>query len=95
MLSSDHVFIGQRGEPLQTDAVQLVVRKYAQRAGLQGVTPHILRHSFGKHLLDAGADLVTVSRLLGHERLETTAIYTQPTAQDLEAAVRRLERDAV
>jgi integrase/recombinase XerC len=44
-------------------------------------------------LLDAGADLVTVSRRLGHERLETTAIYTQPTAQDLEAAVARLERD--
>ena len=41
-----------------------------------------------------GADLATVSRLLGHERLETTAIYTQPTAQDLEAAVRRLARDA-
>ncbi len=48
-----------------------------------------------KQVLDAGANLATVSRLLGrHERLETTAIYTQPTAQDLEAAVRRLERDA-
>ena len=42
----------------------------------------------------AGTDLVTVSRLLGHERLETTAIYTQPTAQDLATAVARLERDA-
>lgn len=92
-IDTDHVFVGQRGEPLQTDAVQLVVRKYARRAGLSGVTPHILRHSFGKGLLDAGADLVTVSRLLGHERLETTAIYTQPTARDLEAAVQRLERD--
>jgi site-specific recombinase XerD len=93
-IADDRVFIGQRGEPLQTDAVQLIVRKYARRAGLAGVTPHILRHSFGKGLLDAGTDLVTVSRLLGHERLETTAIYTQPTAQDLEAAVARLERDA-
>ncbi len=92
--ATDHVFIGQRGDPLQTDAVQLIVRKYARRAGLTAVTPHILRHSFGKHLLDAGTDLVAVSRLLGHERLETTAIYTQPTAQDLEAAVTRLERDA-
>ncbi len=92
-VSTEHVFIGQRGDPLQTDAVQLIVRKYARRAGMTGVTPHILRHSFGKHLLDAGTDLVTVSRLLGHERLETTAIYTQPTARDLEAAVRRLEAD--
>ncbi len=92
--ATDHVFIGQRGDPLQTDAVQLLVRKYARRAGLADVTPHILRHSFGKGLLDAGTDLVTVSQLLGHERLETTAIYTQPTARDLEAAVARLERDA-
>lgn len=91
--TDDHVFIGQRGQPLQPQAVQLIVRKYARRAGLTGVTPHILRHSFAKHVLDAGEDLATVSRLLGHERLETTAIYTQPTARDLEDAVRRLERD--
>ncbi len=64
----------------------LIVRKYARRAGLAGVTPHILRHSFAKHVLDASEDLATVSRLLGQERLETTARY-------LEAAVRRLERD--
>jgi site-specific recombinase XerD len=92
--ADDHLFIGQRGQPLQTQAVQLIVRKYAQRAGLSGVTPHILRHSFAKHVLDAGEDLATVSRLLGHERLETTAIYTQPNANDLEVAVRRLEADA-
>jgi site-specific recombinase XerD len=70
------------------------VHKYATRAGLEGVTPHTLRHSFAKHLLDAGEDLATVSRLLGHERLETTAIYTQPHERDLEEAVGRLERDA-
>jgi integrase/recombinase XerC len=93
-VSDDYLFIGQRGEPLQTDAVQLVVRKFAQRAGLQGVTPHVLRHSFAKHVLDAGEDLATVSRLLGHERLETTAIYTEPTARDPEEAVACLERDA-
>ena len=45
--ASDHVFIGQRGDPLQTDAVQLLVRKYARRAGLADVTPHILRHTGG------------------------------------------------
>ena len=92
--ADDHLFIGQRGEPLQTDGVQLIVRKLARRAGLQGVTPHVLRHSFAKHVLDAGEDLATVSRLLGHERLETTAIYTEPTAADLEEAVARLEREA-
>ena len=54
------------------------------------MTPHTLRHTFGKGLLDAGVDLVTVAALLGHERLETTAIYTQPSARDLERAVERL-----
>src|ERR671934_1298747 len=92
--ADDHLFLGQRGEPLQTDGVQLIVRKLARRAGLQGVTPHVLRHSFAKHVLDAGEDLATVSRLLGHERLETTAIYTEPTARDLEDAVAKLEREA-
>src|ERR671923_468959 len=91
--ADDHLFIGQRGEPLQTDGVELIVRKLAKRAGLEKVTPHVLRHSFAKHVLDAGEDLATVSRLLGHERLETTAIYTEPTARDLEEAVAKLERD--
>jgi site-specific recombinase XerD len=58
------------------------------------VTPHVLRHSFAKHVHDAGEDLATLSRLLGYERLETTAIYTEPTARDLEEAVAKLEREA-
>jgi site-specific recombinase XerD len=47
------------------------------------------------HALDAGVDLVTVSRLLGHQRLETTAIYTTPSAADLATAVAKLEADAI
>jgi integrase/recombinase XerC len=93
-VAADHFFVGQRGTPLRPQGVQQVVAKYARRAGLPGVTPHVLRHTFAKHVLDAGEDLATVQRLLGHERLETTAIYTQPTARDLEEAVRRLEVDA-
>jgi integrase/recombinase XerC len=88
-----HVFIGQRGTGLTIRAVEKLVEKYAHLAGLPDVSPHTLRHTFGKHALDAGVDLVTVSRLLGHERLETTAIYTTPSSADLEAAVRRLEAD--
>ena len=93
-VADDHLFVGQRGEPLKPQGVQQSSAKYARRAGLPEVTPHVLRHTFAKHVLDAGEDLATVQRLLGHERLETTAIYTQPTARDLEEAVRRLEVDA-
>jgi integrase len=60
-----------------------VVEKYARLAGLEGVSAHTLRHTFGKSLLDSGTDLVAVASLLGHSRLDTTAIYTQPTPQDL------------
>ncbi len=80
-VASDHFFVGQRGTPLRPQGVQQVVAKYARRAGLPDVTPHVLRHTFAKHVLDAGEDLATVQRLLGHERLETTAIYTQPSAR--------------
>jgi len=85
---------GSGEHSLKPQGVQQVVAKYARRAGLPEVTPHVLRHTFAKHVLDAGEDLATVQRLLGHARLETTAIYTQPTARDLEVAVRRLEADA-
>ena len=92
-VSDDHLFIGQRGQGISSRAVELLVTKYARLAGLEDVTPHTLRHSFGKHALDAGGDLVSVSALLGHQRLETTAIYTTPSARDLERVVEKLEQD--
>src|SRR5215213_5819195 len=92
-VSADHLFIGQRGQGISSKAVELVVTKYGRLASLEDVTPHTLRHSFGKHALDAGADLVSVSALLGHQRLETTAIYTTPSQRDLERVVEKLEQD--
>src|SRR6266498_769398 len=89
-VSADQLFVGQRGQGISSRAVELLVTKYARLAGLEDVTPHTLRHSFGKHALDAGADLVSVSALLGHQRLETMAIYTTPSQRDLEKAVERL-----
>lgn len=86
------LFLGQRGS-LNPRAVEKLVRKYAHRAGLEAFSPHSLRHSFAKSLLDAGEDLVTVQTLLGHERLDTTARYTHPGARDLEEAVGRLDEE--
>jgi site-specific recombinase XerD len=91
----DHCFLGQRGRGLSEQAVWYLVTKYARQAGLEDVSPHTLRHSFGKQLLDATKDLVAVAALLGHEKLETTAIYTQPSERDLARAVALLEREAV
>jgi len=67
------------------------VKKNAGRAGLENITPHVLRHSFGRGLVDAGVDPVSVATLLGHQRLETAAIYTRPSGEDLRRAVEKLE----
>jgi site-specific recombinase XerD len=93
--TSDRLFLGRRSDGLSPRAVEKTVLKYALQARLEDVSPHTLRHTFGKSALDAGVDLVTVSRLMGHERLETTAIYTTPSAQDLEKAVEKLEADYI
>jgi site-specific recombinase XerD len=85
---SQRLFLGQRG-PLNVPGVQYLMAKYAYQARLQDVTPHSLRHTFGKNLVDAGVSLEQVAALLGHESLDTVMIYTKPSHGDLEKAVRR------
>jgi integrase/recombinase XerC len=84
---SEMLFLGQRGEPMQVRSVQLAVSRLADLAGLADVTPHSLRHTFAKSLLDNGVSLEKVAALLGHESLDTTRIYVTPGERDLEEAV--------
>lgn len=90
-VNDQHVFIGQRRNGLTDAAVQNVVKKYAYLAHLESVSPHVLRHTFARSLLDKGVDLVTVQQLMGHKRVDSTARYTRPSERDLEAAVATLE----
>jgi integrase/recombinase XerC len=53
------------------------------------VSPHVLRHTCATHLLKGGADVRHVQQLLGHRRLDTTALYTRVDISDLQAVVRR------
>lgn len=85
---SQRLFLGQRG-PINVPGVQYLVAKYAYQARLQDVTPHSLRHTFGKNLVDAGVSLEQVAALLGHESLDTVMIYTKPSQGDLEKAVKK------
>jgi len=60
----------------------------AGRAGLDDpVTAHVLRHSFATTLVRGKTDLVLAAELLGHARIETTRLYTQPTAEDRAKAI--------
>ncbi len=63
------------GQPLRSDQVYRAVQARRRRAGVVPFTPHDLRRTYISHLLDRGADLVTVQRLAGHRRIETTAHY--------------------
>jgi len=88
--SEEAVFVGQRGS-LTESGVWRIVAKYAGLAGLEDVSPHVLRHTFATRLLrDAEADVVTVANLMGHADVRTTARYTTPTQADLEQAVEAL-----
>src|SRR5271167_4452722 len=72
------LLINQRGGRLTTRSVGRIIKKIAVANGLSpDVHPHTLRHAFGTHMLEEGADLRAIQELLGHERLATTQRYTQ------------------
>jgi integrase/recombinase XerC len=70
---------------LTTRSVGRIVKAIAQSRGLPAdVHPHTLRHAFGTHMLEEGADLRAIQEMLGHERLSTTQRYTQLSAKQVQ-----------
>jgi integrase/recombinase XerC len=76
--NSGTLLLNTRGGRLTTRSVGRIIKKIAVAKGLSpDVHPHTLRHAFGTHMLEEGADLRAIQEMLGHERLSTTQRYTQ------------------
>ena len=83
------VFKGQRGK-LGPRGVQLMLNRLRFPDDLGAISPHQFRHTFCKNLVDAGISLEKVASLAGHERLDTTKLYCQPSFDDLSEAVEKI-----
>ncbi len=73
---TDAVFLNMRGGRLSRQSVHSICEKYGRTAGIGGLHPHTLRHSYATHLVEGGADLRVVQELLGHASIATTQIYS-------------------
>lgn len=82
--SREAMFLNYRGGRISGRSVRRIVNQYLQQVSEQEhLSPHLLRHTFATHMLDAGADLRAVKELLGHASLSSTQIYTHVTVEKL------------
>ena len=84
---SQFLFYGQKRTPLTDRGVRYIIKKYAYISKIEHVSPHSLRHTCAKNLIDAGQPIDRVSKILGHSSVNTTTIYTMPTERDLQKTI--------
>ncbi len=81
---SQYLFLNNNGGELTERGVRFILDKLIKQTGInKNISPHMIRHSFATHLLNEGCDLLTVQKLLGHESIKATQIYTHVTTDRL------------
>lgn len=75
----ENLFVTPAGRPVNRQMIHAFVKEYAEKCGLENVSPHTLRHSFATHLIQNRADIRSVQQMLGHADISTTQIYTHMT----------------
>lgn len=84
MTDREYLFLNNKGGKLSQSGVEYIVSNISLKSNVRTkFTPHTLRHTFATHMLDNGSSLVTVQKLLGHNDLETTSIYTHVSNERL------------
>jgi len=82
--SEQAVFVNRSGKRLTVTGIQLQLAMYCQRAGVW-ITCHQLRHTFGRHLVEARVPVTTIQKLMGHARIRTTETYLHISDQQVQA----------
>ncbi|WP_394713775.1 tyrosine-type recombinase/integrase [uncultured Desulfuromonas sp.] len=86
--ADDHLIINSRGNSVKTEFIRKLIHKNRREAGITThITPHMFRHSAATYLLESGVDIRYVQRLLGHQCISTTQIYTHVTDKKLQEVV--------
>ena len=88
-VTNSPVFVNRRGTRMSDQTVRAILRRHANKIGTRRITPHMLRHTVATLLLEEGADLRHIQRLLGHSSIATTTIYVQVSERSQRKALAR------
>ena len=89
--TSPFVFL-HRGRPFTRQIAWAMIKRHAEKAGIKNVSPHTLRHSFATHLLEQDTDIRVIQVLLGHAKLDTTALYARVATSTIRTVMSPLDR---